>query len=231
MQTSIGYDGWRFDYVKGFGGKYIQKYVAATKPFFAVGEFWDYLNMNNPDAHRQQLCDWLDTTSGTSFAFDFTTKGILQKAVNTGEYWRLIDKENKPAGLIGWWPQRAVTFVDNHDTGPSTGGDGGQNHWPFPANNVAQGYCYILTHPGVPCIYWVHFYDWGIKNELKKLINIRKKYKITSLSKVKIAKAHNNLYAAYIDSKIAMKIGSDNWTPGTEWTLIASGNNYAVWTK
>ena len=34
------------------------------------------------------------------------------------EYWRLVDEEGKPPGLLGWWPSKATTFIDNHDTGP-----------------------------------------------------------------------------------------------------------------
>ena len=48
--------------------------------------------------------------------------------------------------IVGWWPQKAVTFLDNHDTGST------QRHWSFPDENLAMGYAYILTHPGVPCI-------------------------------------------------------------------------------
>lgn len=40
-----------------------------------------------------------------------------QEAVKNTEYWRLIDPEGKPPGLLGWWPSKAVTFIDNHDTG------------------------------------------------------------------------------------------------------------------
>ena len=32
------------------------------------------------------------------------------------EYWRLKDGQGNPPGLIGWWPSRAVTFLENHDT-------------------------------------------------------------------------------------------------------------------
>lgn len=32
------------------------------------------------------------------------------------EYWRLRDSTGKPAGLLGWWPSRSVTFLENHDT-------------------------------------------------------------------------------------------------------------------
>ena len=39
---------------------------------------------------------WLprcDSTGGTAGAFDFTTKGILQEAVQRREYWRLVDSQ------------------------------------------------------------------------------------------------------------------------------------------
>ena len=32
------------------------------------------------------------------------------------EYNRLKDAKGKPPGLIGWWPSRSVTFLENHDT-------------------------------------------------------------------------------------------------------------------
>jgi hypothetical protein len=48
--------------------------------------------------------------------------------------------------MIGLWPAKAVTFIDNHDTGST------QHMWPFPSDKVMQGYAYILTHPGNPCI-------------------------------------------------------------------------------
>ena len=34
--------------------------------------------------------------------------------------------------MLGWWPSRAVTFIDNHDTGST------QAHWPFPAQFLHQ---------------------------------------------------------------------------------------------
>jgi alpha-amylase len=196
-----------------------------------VGEFWDYLDLHNPNAHRQQLCDWINATGGKSTAFDFTTKGILQHAVANSEYGRLKDAQGKPSGLIGWWPEKAVTFIDNHDTGPSTGGGGGQNHWPFPSDKVMQGYAYILTHPGIPCVYWVHYYDWNLYTPIKTLIQIRKNARIHSKSSVAIQVADSSKYVAIIDNKVAMKIGAGDWQPGVGWSLAAYGNNYAVWVK
>ena len=61
---------------------------------------------------------------------------------------------------------RAVTFLENHDTGYRTDEDGTpQKHHEsdsFPNNwEVEQGYAHILTHPGVPSVYWKHYFDWG----------------------------------------------------------------------
>lgn len=228
----FGFKGWRYDYVKGYASKFNGIYDQGTSPLFSVGELWTNMGFSgsslNTDQnfHRQQLCDWLDKNkSDVACVFDFTTKGILQVAVK-GEYWRLKDSEGKPTGLIGWWPARAVTFLDNHDTGSK------QAHWPFPKNEVMQGYAYILTHPGIPCIFWEHVYDWNLKNEIKKLVAVRKANKITSTSKVEILKAENGLYAAVIDGKVAMKLGAKDWCPSDEsFKLMTSGNNYAVWAK
>ncbi|KAJ7294307.1 hypothetical protein O6H91_Y267200 [Diphasiastrum complanatum] len=155
LKAEIGFDGWRFDFVKGYAPTYTQLYCERTNPTFAVGELWtslSYVNgrlAGNQNFHRQQLCDWIDGTNACSCAFDFTTKGILQAALQ-GEHWRLRDDHGKPSGLIGWYPQKAVTFVDNHDTGST------QRHWNFPDEKVLLGYVYIITHPGMPCVVSIH---------------------------------------------------------------------------
>ncbi|MQM00326.1 hypothetical protein Taro_033056, partial [Colocasia esculenta] len=182
-----------------------------TKPIFSVGEYWDSCNYSsgrldyNQDSHRQRTINWLDSTGGLCSAFDFTTKGILQALLLTpplpsppllqnscpapreavkGELWRLRDAQGKPPGVMGWWPSRSVTFIENHDTGstqvasaflPFRTPSGGytlsetngetihffQGHWPFPSAHVMEGYAYILTHPGTPTVFYDHFYDWG----------------------------------------------------------------------
>ncbi len=221
--NNAGFDGWRYDYVRGFDGYYNGLYNDQTNAAFSVGELWDNLDLNNVNGHRQQLVDWIDATNGKSAAFDFTTKGVLQQAVNN-EYWRLRIS-GAPAGLIGWWPSRAVTFVDNHDTGSS------QNYWPFPGSKVMEGYAYILTHPGVPSVFWDHWFDWGLAGPIGELMDVRKNNGLHSESPVDIREARGNLYAAVIDNKVAMKIGPGGWSPGAGWTLRTSGSNYAVWDK
>ena len=77
------------------------------------GNTMDY----DQDAPRQVLCDWITNSGGGVAAFDFPTKGILQEAVRYTQYDRLRDRSGGASGLLGWWPQKACTFIDNHDTG------------------------------------------------------------------------------------------------------------------
>lgn len=34
--------------------------------------------------------------------------------------------------------------------------------------DLVQGYAYILTHPGQPCVFYDHLYEWG--SDLKQAI-------------------------------------------------------------
>jgi alpha-amylase len=100
-------------------------------------------------------------------------------------------------------------------------------------SKVEQGYAYILTHPGTPCVYWPHYFDWGndLQSKIKTLISLRKEKGITSTSPVSIQVADSSKYAAIINSSLAVKIGPGDWNPGSGWTLRASGNEWAVWTQ
>lgn len=228
----VGFAGWRFDFVKGFAGSYVKEYVTATDPWFCVGEFWptNYFDANNPNDWKQQIVNWVDATTGTCAAFDFATKGLLNDALNNNNYTRLKASDGKPAGGIGWWPSRHVTFVDNHDTGPSEACGNGQNHWPVPCAKVMQGYAYVLTHPGIPTVYWAHYFNWGLGSSIQALMDIRKSAGLTSESTVSIQRAESGLYAAIVGGKVAVKLGSGSWSPGTGWTQAASGTDYTVWT-
>ncbi|THF95992.1 hypothetical protein TEA_009395 [Camellia sinensis var. sinensis] len=221
LRNTVGFQDFRFDFARGYSANYVKEYIEGAKPVFSVGEYWDSCNYNgqrlefNQDSHRQRIVNWIDGTGQLSTAFDFTTKGILQEAVK-GEFWRLRDHQGKPPGVMGWWPSRAVTFLDNHDTGST------------------QGYAYILTHPGIPTVFYDHFYDWGnsIHDQIAKLMEIRKKQDINSRSSITIFEAQPNLYSAIIGEKVCMKIGDGSWCPaGREWKLATCGNRYAIWHK
>ncbi|KAJ9166235.1 hypothetical protein P3X46_021013 [Hevea brasiliensis] len=233
LKSEIGFDGWRLDFVKGFSTNIAKIYMEQTKPNFAVGEYWDFFSygqdgkpVTDLNAHRGALRDWVQAVGNGVTAFDFTTKGALQSAVQ-GELWRLNDTSGKPPGFIGISPENAVTFIDNHDTWS-------QQVWPFPSDNVMLGYVYILTHPGTPSIFYDHFIEWGLKEPISKVASIRKTYGISETSTVKILAAESDLYMAMINDNVIMKIvpklDLGNLLP-SNFELATPGQDYAVWVK
>ncbi len=194
----VGFQGWRYDFVKGFAGKFVAEYNDATGPGFSIGEYFD--------GDRHKVTNWIDATGGKSTAFDFPTRYLLYDAIRTNDYGRLSSVNNNravPGGLIGFWPKMAVTFVDNHDTEwrrdeeHRRQGDGTRH---FPDKTVAMAYAYVLTHPGIPCVFWSHYFDWGMytRERIDKLIKVRKDNGILSRSSAEIKEARPGLYARLI---------------------------------
>ena len=231
LRNDMGFDGWRYDMVKGYAPYHIKDYNYSSSPAFTVGEVYD--------GDRQIVVNWIDGTDDTSdkrnasSAFDFPTKFNLMNAIESERY-EILNDNGKPSGLIGWWPAKSVTFVENHDTSPRDPN--------FIANASSEyktqrlmGYAYILTHPGVPCVFWPHFFDWGkdYQNAIIELIKLRKKAGISSISTVKIWAAQNELYAATVAGTnyyLTLKLGKNwGWQPGNGWKLETSGERYAVW--
>lgn len=99
LRTEIGFDGWRFDFVRGFSGSAVRRYLEEAGSDFAVGEYWDSLAYDGPtprynqDAHRQRIVDWITAAGTMACAFDVTLKGILHAVFEKGEYWRLRDHQ------------------------------------------------------------------------------------------------------------------------------------------
>ena len=167
---ACGFVGWRYDYVKGFNGRYVGYYNAQTSAQFSVGEHWptDGFDYTNPAAWSDQFEAWVDATSSTTNAidsrtytpsgsrvFDFVTKGMLNTVFGyngTGianSNYNLLANE-----YCGYkkMPESAVTFVDNHDTGST------QVLWYLDPDDVGTAYAFILTHPGYPCVAWQHYF-------------------------------------------------------------------------
>ena len=234
LQTEVGFAGWRWDMVTGYHPKYVGIYNDATNPLFSMAEF--------TDATTSGLVDWINRsygqpddangrpnrTGGKSTAFDFATRALLKKALTEKDFSCMKTKDGKCAGLIGIWPAMAVTFADTHDTEPSNHND------PFPTETVQQAYAYLLTHPGKPCVFWRHLFDWEqpYREMIETLIDLRRQAALHAQSTVNILAAQKNLYAAVIDKKVALKLGSDAWSPDeTGWSLRLEGRDLAVWLK
>jgi alpha-amylase len=233
LKKEIGFVGWRWDLVKGYHPRFVGLYNDATQPAISVAEF--------ADSEPLPLVDWInrtygkpdvdggpDRTGGKSCAFDFPTRGFLKRAFEQNNYELLKSVEGRCPGLIGHWPAMAVTFLDNHDTEPANHND------PYPTERVAAGYAYLLTHPGKPCVFWPHLFDWGqaLRKTILSLIQLRRRARLYAESGVNIRLAQTDLYAAVIDDKIALKLGPAPWQPdGDDWQSALDGDDFAVWSR
>ncbi len=165
---NAGFTGWRYDYVKGYGGRYVGYYNTKTQADFSVGEYWPTtgFSSSNPAAYYNEISSWIESTddtvdngqnvSGTKArAFDFVTKGALNTVFGTLSTSGTFDYSllNNEYLLFKKMPSYAVTFVDNHDTGST------QSLWPLKTEYLACAYAFILTHPGYPCIAWQHYFS------------------------------------------------------------------------
>ena len=219
----MGYDGWRYDFVHGYDPSYTSSYNAATNPTFSVGEYWT--------SDKQVIQDWIDASG--SAAFDFPTYFSLKGAIRDND-WSYLGFNGAASGGIGWDAQHYVTFIENHDTPDHDAVNNVLN-----GNNVGSAYAYLLTHPGVPTVFYTHYFDWGssVKQEITDLIGARKDAGVHNQSALTIHAAQANIYAATINGTshdLTVKLGSGSWSPASaglagDWTLVTSGNNYAVW--
>lgn len=140
-RDSIGFDGWRFDYVKGFEPWVVKDWKNEVGGF-SVGEYWD---------GNASTLDWW-TGQAEASAFDFACYYAMDAAFDGNDLNRLNDdmlwKRNS---------MRAVTFVTNHDTDEIY-------------NGKMLAYAYILTHEGYPTIFYRDYEEWLNKERLNNLI-------------------------------------------------------------
>src|SRR5580698_2483357 len=145
----LDFDGFRFDFVKGFGAwmigllakyQYQKKDGSEFSPF-VVGEYW-----SGPD----EIDTWLNgvaaVTDSQIAAFDFPLRYKLQEVCDTPNY----DLRNLTDGgsVSAARPFNAVTFTENHDMGGNE-----------VVNDKMLGYSFILTQDGYPCVFWWDYYN------------------------------------------------------------------------
>ncbi|GLB50932.1 alpha-amylase [Neptunitalea lumnitzerae] len=140
-KNTIGFDGWRFDYVKGFEPWVVNSWVNAVGGF-AVGEYWD---------SNVSTLDWW-TSQANASAFDFACYYAMRDAFSNND---LNNLNNNMLWKVNG--SKAVTFVANHDTDEIF-------------NNKILAYAYILTHEGYPTIFYRDYEEWLDKNKLNNLI-------------------------------------------------------------
>ncbi|CAN5569647.1 hypothetical protein BH10ACI4_BH10ACI4_13530 [soil metagenome] len=257
MLKSLGYRGWRYDMVHGYGAQWIAVYNQATKPTFSVGEYdWDKQGEQRGwvwGTSQKASAAGVNHLKTSSDVFDFQTKFSLG-AITRGSYTSLYG-QGSGIGLVGDstdsmpWKERAVTFAENHDTGFRTLEDGtaekDHEHDSF-ANGwqVQQAYAFLLTHPGVPCVYWKHYFEWGedLQAKIKALINARKAAGVNSGSVVDLQDnaKQAGVYAARVvgtHGELFVRVGGEDekWSPAasgySDYREYAAGEGWRVWVK
>ena len=210
MKNEMGYDGWRYDLVKGYLGKYTKIYNDAAGAYYSVGEYWDekYDGVKN----------WINETGKTSTAFDFPNKyATFNRGLASKNFAEMVNGYKVPNGLCGADEMKryATTFIDNHDTfrdGNKYGGD-----WTT-ANAV------LLAQPGIPCVFWPHWEK--CKADIKKMVAARKAAGIHSQSACTTANGGSYYQSTTVGTKgtLICFIGS-GWTAPAGYTKACGGTS------
>lgn len=172
LVEEIGFDGFRYDFVKGYGPWLVTaiqeyRYLRDGVPFkpYGVGEDWD---------GARSIENWINETNAWNDnpvdAFDFPTRYLLKDLCDSYGFSlrELISRDT----LVDQRPTEAVTFVDNHDTR--------EPGRPI-VHDKLLAYAYILTHEGYPCVFWKDYYNWGLALEgtphgIAALVEVHERY-------------------------------------------------------
>lgn len=224
LHNVVKIDGVRYDYCKGYHNSHIDEYNRAAETYFSVMEYWD----GNVNTLQSRLADagWNTTT------FDFATKYTAFNNGIASDYYQGL----KGAGLPGAGKSRyAVTFVDSHDSFQRDNNElcGEGNSMSLCRDKVLQSNAYMLSMPGVPCVFWPHWVTF--KDEIKAMINARYKAGVHSESAVS-DETGNGFYKATItgtNGSIRLLLGPNSGYDTTPqgYTLASKGVNYGVYYK
>ena len=232
LLNDLGYEGFRYDMVKGFAAYYVGLYNDAAKPTYSVGEYYD--------GNYDLVTGWIDGTIRNnkiqSGAFDFPLKFAMNGAFSYPSdftklaWWRGDLNANQPAGLIHMdgFRRFAVTFIDNHDTFRDGGTAFGNDYY------LMAAHAFMLCSPGTPCVFLKHWMKH--KSDIKRLIDIRNSVGIHNQSTVEVWEATTGHYAAKVYGKngnLFIKVGYDDYSPSdySSSDIVASGDGYCIWTK
>jgi alpha-amylase len=186
LSNSIGFDGYRLDFVRGYQMDFAREWIANlpllnSAQRYIVGEYW------GPDFRIKDWVNGLAAGGVDADGFDFPLKSSLTGMCNGNATWSMTGLNN--AGMVRDTDNAlpgtsVVTWIENHDTG--------KEHDKWITKDWKMGYAYILTHEGRPCIFYPHYYgvtlvDNGnssitvpipttLKDDINKLLFTRKTY-------------------------------------------------------
>ena len=189
LSSTIGFDGFRLDFVRGFQEGMVSTWVnnlplKSGQQRFIVAEYFT--------GYKYRLKNWVNDLAGLGSSvnvFDFPLKNTLTDMANgSGSSFNMTSLNN--AGMVRDNTGNAlsgtsvVTFLDNHDTGKES------DKWV--SQDWKLGYAYLLFAEGRPCIFYPHYYGvtqvnnnntsititapTSLKTDLNKLMFVRRTY-------------------------------------------------------
>ena len=207
----IGFDGFRYDFVKGYGADTITaiqeyRYERNGQQFvpYGVAEFWD-------NAHAIE--SWVDLANFSNTnpveAFDFPQREMLKAMCDS--YGFSLKNLTTWDTVVRREEQNAVSFVENHDLR-----DEGR---PI-INDKLLAYSYILTHEGYPCVFWYDYFNLDLAladtpNGIAALVDAHEKY---AGGDAEVLYVDDNLY-------IMQRVGYGD-QPGLVYVLNNRGDNW-----
>ncbi|MFZ5880462.1 MAG: alpha-amylase domain-containing protein [Chloroflexota bacterium] len=211
LVEEIGFDGFRYDFVKGYGAQTIQafqeyRYARNGQPVrpYGVAEFWD-------SAHAIEAWVGLANFSNANpvDAFDFPLRELLKAVCD--QYGFSLRNLATWDTVLKHQPQATVTFVENHDLR-----DEGR---PI-VNDKLLAYSYILTHEGYPCVFWKDYFNHGLALEGSP-------HGIAALVGLHEAYAAGHTSTLYLDDDLyIMQRGGYGSTPGLVYVLNNRGDSW-----
>lgn len=222
LKDKFGYAGFRYDMVKGYGGKFTALYNNASQPEFSVGEYWD------GDINKVKA--WIESTKSdnvpTSAAFDFPIRYTVRNAVNHGN-WSALDGTGLAKDPN--YARYAVTFVENHDTEDR---GGGSHQDPIKKDTLAAN-AYILAMPGTPSIFLKHYQAY--KSDIKNMISVRKLMGINNESKAAKYSSSSDYYAfttTGTNGEMLTVLGpAKSFSNTNRWIKLTGGYHWAYYVE
>jgi alpha-amylase len=211
LVEEIGFDGFRYDFVKGFGASTVQaiqeyRYLRNRHPFkpYGVAEYWDSAGntlhwVNEANRNNANPVD----------VFDFPLREALKNMCD--QYGFSLRNLAGSESVLKEQNYSAVTFVENHDLR-----DDGR---PI-VNDKLLAYSYILTHEGYPCVFWKDYYNLnlgleGAPNGIAALVAAHENY---AGGETSVLYLDDNLY-------IMQRSGYEN-LPGLLYVLNNRGDRW-----
>ena len=174
LVNEIGFDGFRFDFVKGVHPDYFKRFMSqpATSGLFHVHELYD------GDINR--LRTYLNQISGTptqGAIFDFNLRFAYKEMSDGGDNFDIRALHSRGLMHNGVPYDQIVTFVENHDFDRTNyrGEVTQEGHSPIIGNKILA-YAHMLTHPGYAQVFWRDYFHYGMRDQINRLVQIRSQF-------------------------------------------------------